>query len=142
MKTAFGIEIPTSPYYLLQEIYIKDPWKMMVCCMMLNQTSRRQVDVIRDEFFERWPDPETMVDADESELAVLLHCLGFYNKRAKSLIRMSEDWQNKDWRRPIELHGIGKYAQDSWNIFVEGLLPDKVEDHVLTTYVEWRKQHN
>jgi methyl-CpG-binding domain protein 4 len=141
MNTAFGVDIPESPYYLLQEIYIEDPWKMMVCCMMLNQTTRRQVDVIREEFFNKWSTPEEMMGADESEVAKLLYSLGFYNRRARSLMRMSQDWQEKDWRRPIELHGIGKYAQDSWDIFVEGKLPNKVEDHVLTKYVEWRKNN-
>ena len=139
MKTAFGVEIPESPYNLLQEIYIDDPWKIMVCCMLLNQTTRRQVDGIRNEFFSKWSDPELMTTADPKEVSALLYSLGFYNKRAKALIQMSKDWQNKDWRRPIELHGIGKYAQDSWDIFVEGKLPNRVEDHILSKYVEWRK---
>ena len=42
---------------LLQEIYQPDGWKMLTCCMLLNLTNRRQVDVIRDELFKRYPTP-------------------------------------------------------------------------------------
>jgi len=138
MKTSFGIDIPASPFYLLQEIYIDDPWKIMVCCIMLNLTSRKQVDSIREEFFWRWPTPESIISAEQLELSEFLRPLGFYNKRAKTLIRFSEEWLSKECDDIIELHGIGKYAQDSWNIFVKGEVPDTVNDHVLNRYVEWR----
>ena len=41
---------------LLQEIYQSDGWKMLTCCMLLNLTNRRQVDVIRDELKDRGVD--------------------------------------------------------------------------------------
>ena len=34
--TASGKTIPLSEYNLLQEIYIDKPWRIMVCCMLLN----------------------------------------------------------------------------------------------------------
>ena len=34
---------------LLQEIYQDDGWKMLVCCMLVNLTDRRQVDTIREK---------------------------------------------------------------------------------------------
>ena len=77
---------------LLQEIYKDNPWQMLVCCMLLNLTHRRQVDKIRSELFYRWPTPEKMMEADQEELAKLLKPLGFYNKRAKSLVKMSKQW--------------------------------------------------
>ena len=54
---------------LLQEIYQPDGWKMLTCCMLLNLTNRRQVDGIRDELFDRYPTPQDMMKADQSELA-------------------------------------------------------------------------
>ena len=56
---------------LLQEIYQPDGWKMLTCCMLLNLTNRRQVDVIRDELFKRYPTPKKMMKANQSELAEL-----------------------------------------------------------------------
>lgn len=127
-----------SPFNLLQEIYIKDPWKIMVCCMFLNQTTRKQVDKIRDEFFKKYSTPAKLGNANVEELTELIRPLGFYNRRAKSLIRFSKEWLEKDWKAPIELHGIGQYAQDSWTLFVEKQRVENPSDHVLKDYVKWQ----
>ena len=100
---------------LLQEIY-KDPWQMLVCCILLNLTHRRQVDKVREELFTKWPTPEKMMHAKEKDLSKLLQPLGFYNKRAKTLIKMSKQWVTNDptWIHVGDLPGIGEYAIDSW----------------------------
>ena len=60
---------------LLQEIY-KDPWQMLVCCILLNLTHRRQVDKVREELFTKWPTPEKMMHAKEKNY------LSYYNRLA------------------------------------------------------------
>ena len=74
---------------LLQEIYQDDGWKMLTCCMLLNLTNRKQVDTIRDELFKKYPTPHDMMKAKHSDLANILKPLGLYNRRAKSLRKMS-----------------------------------------------------
>ena len=120
---------------LIQELYKHDPWKMLVCCIFLNQTTRTQVDQIRDEFFNKYPTAETAARADEKEIADVIRCLGFYNKRAKTIIKFSKQWITKKWSRVDELHGIGRYAYDSWKIFQEGRLDIPVEDKKLKIYL-------
>ena len=73
---------------LLQEIYQNDPWKMLCCCIMLNLCRRTTIDTVRHELFKRYPNPQAMIDADEKEIADLLEPLGFYNKRAKTLVSL------------------------------------------------------
>lgn len=119
---------------LLQEIYQPDGWKMLTCCMLLNLTNRRQVDVIRDELFRRYPTPKDMMNADESELAQLLQPLGLYNRRAKSLKKMSEGYV-KGFKSVDELYGIGQYAKDSWEIFQNNNRNIKPTDKVLQEYL-------
>jgi len=119
---------------LLQEIYQSDGWKMLTCCMLLNLTNRRQVDVIRDELFKRYPTPKDMMNADESELAELLKPLGLYNRRAKSLKKMSEGYV-KGFESVDELYGIGQYAKDSWEIFQNNNRKVKPMDKVLQEYL-------
>ena len=111
--------IKKSPYNLLQEIYT-DPWQMMICCIFLNQTSRKQVDGIRDEFFKLWPNPNKAAKADPEKMKSIIKSLGFVNRRTHSIIRMSQDFITKDWTEPKELFGIGQYGQDSYDIFVRG----------------------
>ena len=119
---------------LLQEIYQPDGWKMLTCCMLLNLTNRKQVDTIRDELFKRYPTPKDMMNANQSELAELLKPLGLYNRRAKSLKKMSEGYV-KGFKSVDELYGIGQYAMDSWEIFQNNNRNVNPTDKVLLAYL-------
>ena len=119
---------------LLQEIYQPDGWKMLTCCMLLNLTNRKQVDTVRNELFKRYPTPKDMMNANQSELAELLKPLGLYNRRAKSLKKMSEGYV-KGFKSVDELYGIGKYAMDSWEIFQNNNRNVNPTDKVLLAYL-------
>jgi len=129
----------TSPYLLLQEIYNEHPWRVLVCCIMLNCTSRKQVDRVRDEFFKKYPTPGDAAKADSNEMSELIAPLGFKNKRTSTIRRFSSDWLTLDWKEPKELYGIGKYAQDSWEIFMKGNLEVDPTDGVLEKYLGWAR---
>ena len=77
---------------LLQEIYQPDGWKMLVCCIMLNLTNRKQVDRVRHKLFKKYPTAK-------------------------------------------DLHGIGQYAKDSWEIFQNNNMNVKPKDKVLQEYL-------
>jgi len=128
-----------SPYLLLQEIYREHPWRMLVCCIMLNCTSRKQVDHVREKFFRRYPTPQSVVSASSGEMEEIISLLGFKNKRANTIKRFSKEWIEADWKNPIELYGIGKYGQDSWEIFQKGNLGVFPTDGVLQKYLDWAK---
>ena len=127
--------IISQKYSLLQEIYNIHPWRMMVCCIFLNQTNRKQVDGIRLEFFRRYPDAEVAAKADSREMADLLKPLGFKNRRTEIIKRFSSEWICEDWTEPNELYGIGEYGQDSWEIFQRGNTKINPKDGVLRKYL-------
>ena len=119
---------------MLQEIYLNDPWKMLVCCMLLNLTNRKQVDTIRKQLFDKYKTPQDMMNAKHEELADILKPLGLYNRRANSLRKMSEGYI-KGFNSVDELYGIGQYAKDSWDIFQNNNLNVKPTDKVLQEYL-------
>mgnify|MGYP003657283686 CR=1 FL=1 len=142
------MRLETSPYNTRQEQYRDDPWKMLMICFMLNQTSHKQVDQIRDAFFNRFPNPESLTAASESEIAEMIRPLGFYNRRAKSWKLFSEQWiaaVDKFGGTDIspeelsKMRGIGKYALDSWKVFQLYDYDIEVDDHVLNWYVDWAR---
>ena len=102
--------------------------------MLLNLTNRKQVDTVRFKLFKKFPTPKDMMNADESELANLLQPLGLYNRRAKSLKKMSEGYV-EGFKSVDELFGIGKYAKDSWEIFQNNNTKIKPDDKVLQEYL-------
>lgn len=126
-----------SPFNLLQEIYRQDPWKMLICCIFLNQTSRKQVDQIRDEFFDLYPDPKSAIEAEHEQMAEIIKVLGFKNMRTKRIKKFSQQFLEIKWNNPIELHGIGQYAQDSWDIFQRYNFTVVPTDSVLKKYLRW-----
>jgi hypothetical protein len=164
---------------VLQEVYRDDPWRMLVGCILLNLTTRAQVDKVRQELFETWPLPSMMASADTADLEELLRPLGLFKRRAVTLKRFSADYREyqkvkfkemsdeifeamekgekaPDYVSPgggsisvvqlpppplwkvREMYGIGKYASDSYRIFILGekVEPHEVEDKVLRRYLQ------
>lgn len=127
-----------SPYSLLQEILWPDRWKSTVVCVLLNRTRRAQVDKIWPSLFEKYPDAESLANADIEELKTILKPLGLSQMRSNRLKKLAKGWI--EGIPFTQLHGIGEYAIQSDQIFYQGILPDKVSDHALVSYVNWKKQ--
>jgi len=107
---------------------------MLVCCMLLNLTNRKQVDTVREELFTKYRTPKDMMNANHRELADILKPLGLYNRRATSLRLMSAGYIN-GFKSVDELYGIGQYAKDSWEIFQNKNNNIKPTDKVLQEYL-------
>ena len=105
---------------LLQEQYFPDRWKMLICCVLLNLTSRKQVEPMLNSFFDKYPDPKSLDDACDNELKKMIKPLGMSNKRSQTLKRFSREYLEGQWTKAIQLHGIGKYGSDSDRIFFLG----------------------
>ena len=113
----------------------QDPWRPMVACMLLNMTSRRQVDEVWPELFDRWPTARDMADGDPLRQADVLDPLGLHFRVVhlrqmsrlwaarfpqgfrSSIVSMLPAWADQDitW-----YPGLGRYAQDSYRLFVIG----------------------
>jgi hypothetical protein len=107
---------------------------MLVACALLNRTHGRQVRPMVDGLFSRWPTPRGMAAAGRG-LERYVKPLGLWRRRAALLRRLS-----RQWRTPGQCPGVGKYALDSWAIFVEGRLDVRPDDGKLRPYLTWRKR--
>jgi len=131
-----------SPYSLIQEDLWPDEWRILVACMLLNCTTRAAMEKVLSRLFAKYPDATAMASADQSELSQIIGRLGFGNRRACNLIKMSQHYLRSNWHHARELPGIGEYAAAAWEIFVKGDLPnDAPKDHALVRYYNWRKKH-
>lgn len=109
---------------------------MLVAVTLLNKTSGRAANPIREEIFARWPSPGELAQASIPDLAEVLYPLGLFNQRANSLIRLSQQYIQLGWPlEPLPLsasakqpelpdsldvrvfHGAGIYASDSFRIY-------------------------
>jgi endonuclease III len=120
---------------LIQHDYLDDPWKMVVCCILLNQTTNQQVRKVLDPLFKLIPDPETCVRMDPSKMAEIIRPTGFYNIKSSRIQKMSRKWL-EGFNDPRELPGIGKYAMESWDIFVNKKTDFTPSDKKLKMYLD------
>ena len=126
---------PKSPHGLIQEDLWPDEWKILISCLMLNQTTRKQVDKVIWDFFEKWPSPKKFLSSNHEDVSSLLRPLGFYNRRPRAMRKFTEEYLKRNWLEPIELYGIGKYANDAWRIFCRGdWRAVDPKDHALNKY--------
>jgi methyl-CpG-binding domain protein 4 len=133
---------PRSPYSLIQEDLWPSEWKILVACMLLNCTTRSAMEKVLPRLFSLYPDATSMAHADHGHLSQVISRLGFGNRRASNLIKMSREYLGSNWKHARDLPGIGKYGAAAWEIFVLGVLPeDCPDDHALTRYWKWRQKH-
>ena len=92
------------------------------------------------EFFARWPTANDAAHADQAEISDLIKVLGLAERRAKTLVRMSQDYLTKNWHAdPRVLYGIGEYAHAAYQIFCLHLwaqIPEP-KDGALKKYWKW-----
>ena len=132
---------PKSSIGMLQEELWPDKWKILVTCILHNQTSRKQVDKVYQNLFKLYPCSSSMACADQNRLAKILKPLGLHNRRSKSLIRFSKEYDQKNWKVPSDLYACGKYADDCYKVFCTGEWRDvKPTDKALNMYHNFLKE--
>ncbi|XP_051483108.1 methyl-CpG-binding domain protein 4 [Apus apus] len=133
---------PRSPFNLIQETLFHDPWKLLIATIFLNKTSGKMAIPVLWEFLRKYPSPEVTRNADWKEMSELLRPLGLYELRAKTIIRFSDEYLSRAWRYPIELHGIGKYGNDSYRIFCVNEWEEvQPQDRKLNVYHAWLREN-
>ena len=132
---------PRSPYNLIQEHLWEDPWKIFVACIFCNLTKRVQAEPYLWNFLSKYPTPLAASTANVSEIQEMIKPLGLSKRRSSALVRMSNDYINKDWKdSPEVLYGIGKYGSDAYRIFCIGDWKNVApKDHALNDYHQWLK---
>lgn len=131
---------PRSPYGLIQEDLFPDEWKCLVACMMLNCTSRKQVEKVITSFFKKWPDADSLIKSEQQEISAVISPLGFKTRRTQNLLNMSRAYVHLSWTHAKQLPGIGDYASRAWEIFFKNELGEHApKDGALVLYWKWRK---
>ncbi len=120
---------------LIQHDYLDNPWKMLICCILLNQTTNQQVRKILGPLFDLIPDPESCIEADPLKIAEIIKPTGFYNIKANRMQKLSQKWI-EGFSHPTELPGVGKYAMESWDIFVNNRTDFTPSDKKLKMYLD------
>jgi methyl-CpG-binding domain protein 4 len=120
---------------IIQEKYKNDPWKVLVCCILLNQTNNKQVRPLVENFFLKWPNSSSLMKEDTEVISDFIKPTGFQNVKAKRLKSFSVEW-TQGIRDPNLFTGIGKYGKEAWRIFIENDFNFSPSDKKLKMYLD------
>lgn len=124
-----------AKFNIIQDEYREDPWKVLVCCILLNQTNNKQVRPLIENFFIKWPNSFSIDSEESSSISHFIRTTGFQNVKAKRIKDLSCQW-SKGERDPKKLSGIGDYGREAWRIFVENNIDFVPKDKKLKMYVD------
>ena len=120
---------------IIQEEYANDPWKVLVCCILLNQTSNKQVRPLIESFFKKWPNSKSLIWEDDLVISDFIKTTGFQNVKARRIKNFSSAWES-GVRDPFKFPGIGDYGREAWRIFVTKDISFIPKDKKLKMYLE------
>ena len=121
---------------LMVQQQIGSRWQHMAAVICLNQTGRKKVKKVLPAFFNKFPDPSSLLQSDRDTIADMIKTLGMHNVRAQRIWRMTEDYLKWDGEDATRLFGIGKYGSDSYEIFYKNNIPENIQDKELKKYVD------
>ena len=124
---------------IIQNHYKEDPWKMCIACILLNQTSNQQARPILKNLFDKFPTPKKMLAAKDSDIVEIIKSAGLYNRRTATIKKFTREYIKKEYSHISELYGMGRFASDSYEIFINRNYCISPTDKVLTKYLKWLK---
>ncbi|CAN0536438.1 unnamed protein product, partial [Ectocarpus sp. 12 AP-2014] len=89
-KPRAGTFLP-SPFGLIEELLTDDPWRLLIGCIMLNQTTRSQMDPVLVRFLEKFPTADVAAAASVDEMTRVVAPLGLQERRPIAIIRFSRE---------------------------------------------------
>ena len=97
----------------------QDPWRLLVQVRLAAQCTDARVNLVTPALFERFPDCQSMAEAEITEVEELIRSTGFYHAKARDLVLQA--------RRLTDVYG--------------GIVPDSMEE-LLTLPGVGRKSAN
>ncbi len=64
----------------------RDPFQLLVATRLAAQCTDARVNLVTPALFERFPDAQSMAQADVAEVAELIHSCGFYRTKSQDLV--------------------------------------------------------
>jgi len=131
-----AVEYPGTATELC-ELDHDNPFQLLVATILSAQSTDKTVNSITPEVFARWPTPEALAAADPAELEAVIHASGFFRAKARSLIGMARDLdQRYDGIVPgpiedlVTLPGVGRKTANVIRSVAMGLPGLPVDTHV------------
>lgn len=145
----------TSPFGFLEELFTDDPWRLLLCAILLNRTRRSQVDKVMYAFLNTWPTAESVLGGDLECMGRILQPLGIHYRRSEGIVRFTKQYLEMLDRKEssgvhnaafqlsqqeiMSLYNCGEYAFGAYRLFILQDVDFDPEDHALRSYAEYQR---
>lgn len=68
------------------QLEFKNPWQLLVATVLAAQCTDVRVNMVTPILFARWPGPQELADAAQTDLEEVIRSTGFYHNKAKNLL--------------------------------------------------------
>ncbi len=116
---------------------VRDPYRVMLSELMLQQTQVATVIPYYQRFLERWPTIDDLANADEQDVLKAWEGLGYYS-RARNLLAAARQIVTeyasvipRDEKQLLRLKGIGEYTAGAIRSIAYGLPAAAVDGNVV-----------
>lgn len=124
----------------MQELYAGEPYKLLIGCILCNQSRGRMALTVMHDLFLKYPSIEDIVESELTKLTEILRPLGLQNRRAMTLVKFAKAWIGASESDYLEdLPGVGKYASDSFRLFIHHDWSIVPEDKELKAYMKSKR---
>lgn len=133
IKALFLEHYPDS----VTELHYRNLYELLVCVMLSAQCTDKRVNMITPAFFEAYPDPISLANADLEKVKSYINTCSFFNNKANNLIKMAQSIvKNYNGEIPLEqkelvkLAGVGQKTANVVMIEYAGANLMAVDTHV------------
>ncbi len=96
------------------------PFQLCVAVALSAQTTDAGVNKVTPKLFRRWPNPESMAEADTAEVEEVIHSLGFFRQKARNLVaaatRIRDEYSGEVPRSMDDLTSLPGIGRKSANV--------------------------
>jgi len=99
-RTRSGRVPPNEVRHVIENLYRRygqtmltrhSPYRVLIATVLSHRTKDEVTDVASKRLFDRFPAPEDLAKADPKEVAALIKPVGFYNRKAKTIVQIAQE---------------------------------------------------
>jgi len=119
------------------ELNYNNDYELLIAIILSAQCTDKRVNMITPELFNKYPDIESLANADIEDVKEIIKSCSFFNNKAKNIIEMAKKVKNEHngkipraHKELIKLPGVGNKTANVFLIELEGANRMAVDTHV------------
>ncbi len=119
------------------ELNYNNDYELLIAIILSAQCTDKRVNIITPELFKKYPDIESLANADIEKVKEIIKSCSFFNNKAKNIIEMAKKVLKehngkipREHSKLIKLPGVGNKTANVFLIELEGANRMAVDTHV------------